>query len=313
MVELRKRPHLVLIASQGEWMGRSVESVLELNGYSVLRVMGGRRALELARGSNPDALILDTSLPEIGGIEVCRALVDDPLFDHSTPIFLTSTSPVSNRVRLEAYEAGAWDFCAQPLDVETLLFKLRTYLRARRRAEAAQSISLIDPLTGLYSAFGLRHWAESLGARAARNHEPFACVAVSSLGSSTDARTSKPSSAQLNYLADVCRAQARKSDVIGYVGESRFAILAPDTDAPGARRLVNRLQDALGETDKPADVAGRHPALTAGFFAAADFSAVKVEAAEVVRRAETALQFALMGGGEATQSFDELPGGGKDS
>lgn len=310
MVELRKRPHLVLIASQGEWMGRSVESVLELNGYSVLRVNGGRRALELARGSSPDALILDTSLPEIGGIEVCRALVDDPLFDHSTPIFLTSTAPVSNRVRLEAYEAGAWDFCAQPLDVETLLFKMRTYLRARRRAEAAQSISLIDPLTGLYSAFGLRHWAETLGARAARNHEPFACVAVSSLGSSGDARTSKSSSAQLNYLADVCRAQARKSDVIGYVGESRFAILAPDTDAPGARRLVDRLQDALEETNKPAEVAGRHPALTAGFFAAADFSEVKLEAAEVVRRAETALQFALMGGAEGTLSFDELPGGG---
>lgn len=309
MVELRKRPHLVLIASHGEWMGRSVESVLELNGYSVLRVNGGRRALELARGSSPDALILDTSLPEIDGIEVCRGLVDDPLFDHSTPIFLTSTAPVSNRVRLEAYEAGAWDFCSQPLDVETLLFKLRTYLRARRRAEAAQSISLIDPLTGLYSAFGLRHWAETLGARAARNHEPFACVAVSSLGTASDGRTSKSSSAQLNYLADVCRAQARKSDVIGYVGESRFAILAPDTDAPGARRLVNRLQDALGEVEKPVEVAGRHPALTAGFFAAADFSAANVEAAEVVRRAETALQFALMGGAEGTLSFDELPGG----
>ena len=310
MVELRKRPHLVLIASQGEWMGRSVESVLELNGYSVLRVDGGRRALELARGSSPDALILDTSLPEIDGIEVCRGLVDDPLFDHSTPIFMTSTAPVSNRVRLESYEAGAWDFCAQPLDVETLLFKLRTFLRARRRAEAAQSISLIDPLTGLYSAFGLRHWAETLGARASRNHEPFACVAVSSLASGTDARTAKSSSARLNWLADVCRAQARKSDVIGYVGESRFAILAPDTDAPGARRLVDRLQDALEGSEgtaKAVEVEGRHPALHAGFYAASDFSAVKVEAAEVVRRAETALQYALMGGTEETLSFDELP------
>jgi PleD family two-component response regulator len=307
MVELRKRPQLVLIASHGEWMGRSVESVLELNGYSVLRVDGGRRALELARGSNPDALILDSSLPEMDGIEVCRGLVDDPLFDHSTPIFITSTSPVSNRIRLEAYEAGAWDFCAQPLDVETLLFKLRTYLRARRRAEAAQSISLIDPLTGLYSAFGLRHWAETLGARASRNHEAFACVAVSSLGTPSETRTTKPSSAQLNYVADICRAQARKSDVIGYVGENRFAILAPDTDGTGARRLVNRLQEALEESETAARISGSHPSLHAGFYAASDFSVVHVEAAEVVRRAETALQFALMGGGEGTLSFDELP------
>lgn len=307
MVELRKRPQLVLIASHGEWMGRSVESVLELNGYSVLRVEGGRRALELARGTSPDALILDSSLPGMDGIEVCRGLVDDPLFDHSTPIFITSTAPVSNRLRLEAYEAGAWDFCAQPLDVETLLFKMRTFLRARRRAEAAQSISLIDPLTGLYSAFGLRHWAETLGARASRNHEPFACVAVSSMGPASDARGGKPSSAALNLVADVCRAQARKSDVIGYVGENRFAILAPDTDGAGARRFVNRLQHALGDSGNATDIAGAHPALHAGFYATGDFSSVHIEAADVVRRAETALQFALLGGSEGTLSFDELP------
>jgi hypothetical protein len=57
-------------------------------------------------------------------------------------------------------------------------------------------------------------------------------------------------------------------------------------------------------------VEGRHPALHAGFYAASDFSVVTVNAAEVVRRAETALQYALMGGTEGTLSFDELPGNG---
>jgi hypothetical protein len=38
MAESRKRARLVLIASDGEWSGRSLESVLELNGYSVVRV-----------------------------------------------------------------------------------------------------------------------------------------------------------------------------------------------------------------------------------------------------------------------------------
>jgi len=45
MVELRNRQPLVLIASHGEWVGRSVVSVLELNGYAVLRVDGGRRQI----------------------------------------------------------------------------------------------------------------------------------------------------------------------------------------------------------------------------------------------------------------------------
>lgn len=35
-------------------------------------------------------------------------------------------------------------------------------------------------------------------------------------------------------VANVFRSQSRKSDIVGITGESRLAILAPDTDAEGA-------------------------------------------------------------------------------
>ena len=285
---------LVLIASHGEWVGRSVESVLELNGFTVLRVAGGRRALDLARRVNPDAVLLDDSLTEMGGVEVCRALRDDPLFDHSIPVFVTSPAPASNRVRLAAYEAGAWDFCSQPLDIETLLLKLNTYVRARRRLEDVQATALIDPLTGLYSVYGLQQWAEQLGARASRNHEPFACLAITSNTVVDGPASGKPASTELAYMADVCRAQSRKSDVVGYVGESRFAILAPNTDESGARQFVDRLQRAVTKTSASATIEMDQPfaGLHAGFYAVPDFSAAGVDAHEVVRRAKAALQHA---------------------
>ena len=56
----------------------------------MVRVESGRRALELARRTNPDALLLDDSLPDIGAVDVCRALRDDPLFNRATPIFITA-------------------------------------------------------------------------------------------------------------------------------------------------------------------------------------------------------------------------------
>ncbi len=307
MVDLRKRPPVVLIASQGEWAGRSVESVLELNGYTVLRVESGRRALELARRSNADALIMESALTEMGGIEVCRALTDDPLFDHATPIFITAPAPASNRMRAAAFEAGAWDFCTQPLDVESMLLKMRTFVRARRRLEDVQASSLIDPLTGLYSTQGLKHLARQLGARAARNHEPFACIAVTADNAAGESPSGRPVSAALSYMADICRAQSRKSDVVGYVGDSRFAILAPDTDGAGVRRFVDRLQAALDRpTGGTAD--GPRSALHAGFYASSDFGEAGVESVDVVDRAERALQFAQLGEfGGPTLSFDELP------
>ena len=307
MVQLHARPVLVLIASHAEWIGRSVESVLELNNYSVVRVETGRGALELARRTNPDVLILDSALSEMGGIEVCKVLLTDPLFDPSVPIFITSPAPVSNRVRSAAYEAGAWDFCSQPLDVETLLLKMRTYLRGRLRLTETRANSLLDSMTGLYSERGLQHWAAQLGARAVRNHEPFACIAVTPTSASYATSASKPVSAALNQLAGICRAQSRKSDVVGYVGEGRFAILAPDTDDAGARQFIVRLQSALERETVAAGEDAPGP-LHVGFCAVSDLSKSGIVPAELVRRAESALEHASGHGGWGRPiSFDELP------
>jgi GGDEF domain-containing protein len=247
----------------------------------------------------------------MGGVDVCRALRDDPLFDHSIPVFVTSPAPASNRVRLAAYEAGAWDFCSQPLDVETLLLKLNTYVRARRRLEDVQASSLIDPLTGLYSLYGLQQWAEQLGARASRKHEPLACLAVTTNTVSTGSPSGKPASTELTYMADICRAQSRKSDIVGYVGESRFAILAPDTDETGARLFVDRLTRAVTKTSPAMEPDDVFTSLHAGFYAVRDFSTAGVDAGEVVRRAKAALQHAQkqMEGKRTSGafSFSELP------
>jgi len=307
MAEPLKRQPLVLIASHGEWVGRSVESVLEQNGYAVLRVDGGRRALDLAWHVSPDVLILDTALSEMDGIAVARTLTSDPDFDHSTPIFITSPAPVSNLVRIEAFAAGAWDFAVQPLDIESILLKMDTFQRARARIAESRPTSLIDPLTGLYSAQGLRHWAAQLGARASRNHEALACVVVSSEGMGETGVGGKPVSAALNYMADLCRSKSRKSDVVGYVGESRFAILAPDTDESGARQFVGRLRLALEQSAADTRV-DPGTGLRAGFYAATDFGASGLDATEVIGRAETALRHAMTGAGsDSAISFDDVP------
>ena len=123
----------------------------------------------------------------------------------------------------------------------------------------------------------------------------------------------KPASTELTYMADVCRAQSRKSDVVGYVGESRFAILAPDTDETGARQFVDRLQRAVSRTSSNATIELNQPysGLHAGFYAVPDFSSAGVDAHEVVRRAKAALQHAQkqMEGKRTSGafSFSEVP------
>lgn len=299
---------LVLIASGGEWVGRSLENVLESNGYTVLRVESGRRALELARRTNPDAMLLDDSLLDISATDVCRALRDDPLFNRATPVIITAAAQYASRVRAAAYGSGAWDYCTLPVDVETLLAKLGTFVRARQEIDLMRSKALFDRLTGLYTEFGLQHWAEQLGARALRKREPIACVVVAPDLPSPEgiSLTPEQSTDALAEITEVCRAQARRSDVLGYLGDSRVAILAPDTDAAGVQRLIDRLQHALGQGSSKA-AGHRTSSLRAGYCAVSNLAAANLAPSELVRRAETALAYAPRGGYEAAAvNFDEV-------
>ena len=308
MTESPNQAPLVLIASGGEWVGRSLENVFESNGYTVLRIESGRRALELARRTNPDALLLDDSLPDIGAVDVCRALRDDPLFNRATPIFITASAQHASRVRAAAYAAGAWDYCTLPVDVETLLAKLGTFVRARHEIDTVRSKALFDRLTGLYTEYGLQHWVEQLGARAMRKREAIACIVVAPDVGSRDgfSLTAEQSGEALAEITDVCRTQARRSDILGYLGDSRVAILAPDTDVAGVQRLIDRLQHAL-EQGSSKTRSGHRASLRAGYCAVSNLAAANLSASELVRRAETALAYAPRGGFESSAvNFDEM-------
>lgn len=309
MNESSNQAPLVLIASGGEWVGRSLENVLESNGYTVVRTESGRRALELARRTNPDALLLDDSLPDISAVEVCRALRDDPLFNHATPTFITASAQHASRVRAAAYAAGAWDYCTLPVDVETLLAKLGTFIRARHEIDNAKSKALFDRLTGLYTEYGLQHWAEQLSARARRKREPIACIVVApDIGVDTAAGlTPEQTSEALAEITDVCRAQARRSDVLGYLGDSRVAILAPDTDVAGVQRLIDRIREALSQAASKSRVGSRVSSLRAGYCAVSNLATANMAPSELVRRAETALAYAPRGGYHVSAvNFDEM-------
>ena len=74
----RTRPPLTLIANSQEWHSRSLESILGPHGYAVLRAYTGKQAIDRARASHPDLIILDTDLPDRDGLDVCRELRADP-------------------------------------------------------------------------------------------------------------------------------------------------------------------------------------------------------------------------------------------
>ena len=286
------RPHVVVVANDQEWAARSLESLLGPRGYAVLRSASGRQVLGLVRSAQPDALILDTRTQDIGGLEICRALRTDPHVRPSMPIIITANDGSTRAERIEAFAAGAWDYCTQPLDGEVLLLKLATFLRAKRESDHVRDDSLIDHETGLYTLRGLARRAQEIGAFASREHLPLSCVAFSPLGvvEAGEPQLSRSVDAMVADLALVCRNRGRGSDVFGRLGPLEFGVLAPATDERGASRLLTRLQRAVD------DVAGGHGAelpgarLVAGMASIDDFAESKVDAMDMLLRATDELR-----------------------
>jgi diguanylate cyclase (GGDEF)-like protein len=301
---------LVLIANDQEWSARSLESILGPSGYSVVRAYTGQQALERARASQPDIIILDAQMPDMHGFEVCRALRSDPRFSSTTPIVITTSGPSGRTQRLEAYRCGAWEFLGQPLDGEALLLKLDTFLRSKRQVDILREENLLDSDTGLYNMRGLARRAREIGSDATRRREALACV-VFAPDTEADAGEDETAEEEMHRMSDevgaVFRQVGRVSDAIGRLGPTEFAVIAPATGADGAVRLVNRLSGAVEATRIAVRGGDRSVRVRAGYCAVPDFAESQVDAVELLLRATTALRDLRAGGeGDRIRAFEQV-------
>lgn len=265
---------LVLIAAARE---TSLAGVLGASGYAIAQPRTGALALERARTTRPDLVILEADLPDMSGIDACWLLRSDPHIGRNVPILILTPSLPTPEQRVTALRAGAWDFVRYPGDAEELSLKLETYLQAKRNIDVALADGLVDPATGLHTRPGLARRARELGALMARHHGALACVVMELVSAPLDARTG----------ALVAQA-ARVSDVVGTLGPSAFAVLAPLTDHAGAVKLAQRLADALREEVGSDAAAG--PAVRAGYDAVANLKYSPIDPANLLARAAAAVR-----------------------
>jgi len=97
--------------------------------YVVEQAETGAEALRIARTSAPDLIILDVTMPDMSGLDICRQLKTAPDTADIPVILITSQSDRASK--MAGLEAGADDFLMKPVDEMTLLARVRALLRAR--------------------------------------------------------------------------------------------------------------------------------------------------------------------------------------
>ena len=237
-------------------------------------------------------MILDLRLPDQDGRAVCRALREQRIVSPATPILMISSGHPAKADRLKALQAGAWEVLSLPLDAEEFLLKLSAFVHAKTESDALREEGLVDRSTGFYSVRGLARRAREVGAEAFRRKTALACVVigvdpVDAAGVEGGGDSSALAEA-LEMVGQAFQSTARSSDVIGRLGRSEFAVIAPATDAEGAMRLAERLAEAVAS--RQAIPGARGVRLRAGYEGVADLHQTPVEPVDLLVRATAALR-----------------------
>ena len=235
-------------------------------GYQVHKAENGARALEVLRETPIRLIITDWMMPEIDGLELCRAVRSAEGIGFIYVIILTAHA--DRRRLVEAFDDGADDFLSKPFDRHELLARLRAGKRIveleaglaersrtlhRVNAEMAilnaklERMATTDELTGLVNR---RQAVAKLGeqwASAERYGHPLSCIMldIDHFKKFNDRYGHATGDLVLKEIATVMIESARGTDTCGRLGGEEFVVLCPNVDAAGAEACAERIRSSV--------------------------------------------------------------------
>jgi len=127
--------NLILNVDDNDGARYAKSRILSRAGFEVIEAANGTQALELARASLPDLILLDVKLPDINGFEVCRQIKASPE-TAAILVLQTSAAAVQSIDRIRGLDGGADSYLVEPIEPAELIAHVRALLRVRR-AEGA--------------------------------------------------------------------------------------------------------------------------------------------------------------------------------
>jgi two-component system KDP operon response regulator KdpE len=130
----------ILVVDDEVQIARVLRRSLAARGYEVQVAGEGEEALEIFESWTPDLVITDLSMPNMGGLELCRRI----RATSQAPIIVLSVKG-EERAKVEALDSGADDYVTKPFGIDELIARVRAALR---RAPVVADIQVKTLQTG---------------------------------------------------------------------------------------------------------------------------------------------------------------------
>jgi two-component system OmpR family response regulator len=132
-------PIRALVVDDEPTLGELLSTVLRYEGWQVESALTGHAAIRAARSMEPDVIVLDVMLPDLGGIEVLRRIRQTNA--HVPVLFLTAKDAVEDRVA--GLTAGGDDYVTKPFSLEEVVARLRALLRRAGATAQREEATLV--------------------------------------------------------------------------------------------------------------------------------------------------------------------------
>jgi two-component system, OmpR family, response regulator MprA len=130
----------VLVVEDDPHLRQALRRALVLEGYEVEEAHDGLEGLEQLQATGWDAVVLDMTMPNMNGLDVCRRLRSQG--DRTPVLMLTARHETVDRVA--GLDAGADDYLVKPFELEELFARLRALIR--RAAPVSEAVVEIGTL-----------------------------------------------------------------------------------------------------------------------------------------------------------------------
>jgi len=252
----------VLAVDDDPAISAALDALLTPRGLTVTTLNDPLRFWDALEEVGPDLLVLDLDMPELDGIDLCRAVRADGRFGQLPVVFLTARADATSVQRI--FEAGADDYVSKPIVGPELVTRI---LNRLERIKLFRELAERDSLTGVATRRRSTAMLEDLMAMSDRFGQPvsLAILDLDRFKQLNDRLGHAAGDVALRRFGEMLVGAFRGEDAIGRWGGEEFVVgmygMARDD---GVQRVAELLESFRGEEFTGRDGATTHPSFSAG-------------------------------------------------
>jgi len=243
-----------------------LERTLRKAGHQVTCARDGREALQIALEANPQVVLADWMMPELDGLDLCRAL--RRIESGQDMYFLLLTGRDDEDRAVEAFDAGVDDYVAKPFNARILMARLKGGQRVielkakveldrqtmmQQVAELGsltrklRTASLTDALTDLPNRRYIMKRLEQEWDASSRTNRPLSVIMIDidHFKKVNDGHGHDVGDVVLKETARILRNSTRQGEEVARLGGEEFLVVCPNATLVQARMCAERLRIAI--------------------------------------------------------------------